>query len=85
MKNMKVSEQCRIAASKGNQILGMIRRNITYKEKGFSVPLYNAIVRPHLEYCIQVWRPYLRKDINIILVQRRATKFIPALRDLSHD
>ena len=31
--NMKVSEQCRIAASKGNQVLGMIRRNITYKEK----------------------------------------------------
>ena len=36
--NMKVSEQCRIAASKGNQILGMIRRNITYKEKGLIVP-----------------------------------------------
>ena len=31
--NMKVSEQCRIAASKGNHFLGMIRRNITYKEK----------------------------------------------------
>ena len=31
--NMKVSEQCRIAASKGNQVLGMIRRNITYKDK----------------------------------------------------
>ena len=31
--NMKVSEQCRIAASKGNQILGMIRRNITYKKE----------------------------------------------------
>ena len=29
--NMKVSEQCRIAASKGNQVLGMIRRNITHK------------------------------------------------------
>ena len=28
--NMKVSEQCRIAASKGNQVLGVIRRNITY-------------------------------------------------------
>ena len=27
--NSKVSEQCRIAASKGNQVLGMIRRNIT--------------------------------------------------------
>ena len=45
--NMKVSEQCRIAASKGNQILGMIRRNITYKEKSLIVPLYKAIVRPH--------------------------------------
>ena len=45
---MKVSEQCTIAASKGNQVLGMIRTNITYKEKSFIVPLYKAIVRPHL-------------------------------------
>ena len=29
--DMKVSEQCGIAASKGNQILGLIRRNIMYK------------------------------------------------------
>ena len=63
--NMKVSEQCRIAASKGNQVLGMIHRNITYKEKSLIVPLYKAIVRPHLEYCIQAWSPYLRKDIDM--------------------
>ena len=44
--NPKVSEQCRIAASKGNQIIGMIRRNITYKEKSLIIPLYKAIVRP---------------------------------------
>ena len=50
--NMKVSELRRIAASNGNPILGMIRRNITYYEKGMIVPLYKAIVRPHLEYCI---------------------------------
>ena len=31
--DMKVSEQCGIAASKGNQILGFIRRNITYTYK----------------------------------------------------
>ena len=36
--NMKVSEQCGIAASKGNQVLGIIRRNITYKEKSLIVP-----------------------------------------------
>ena len=81
--NMKVSEQCRIAASKGNQILGMIRRNITYKEKSLIVPLYKAIVRPHLEYCIQAWRPYLRKDIDMLeKIQRRATKLIPGLRSI---
>ena len=45
---MKVSEQCGIAARKGNQILGLIGRNI---------------VRPHLEYCIQAWRPHVRKGI----------------------
>ena len=83
---MKVSEQCRIAASKGNHILGMIRRNITYKEKSLIVPLYKAIVRPHLEYCIQAWSPYLRKDIDMLeKIQRRATKLIPGLRDLTYE
>ena len=57
---MKVSEQCRIAASKGNHVLGMIPRNITNKEKSLILPLYKAIVRPHFEYCIQAWNPYLR-------------------------
>ena len=60
--DMKVSEQCGVAASKGNQILGLIRRNITYKDKKLIIPLYKAIVRPHLEYCIQAWRPYSKKD-----------------------
>ena len=47
MASMKVSEQCRIAAYQGNQILGIIRRNIHY-------PVHKAIiVRPHLEYHIQ--------------------------------
>ena len=41
--NMKVSEQFIIAASTGNQIIGMIRRNITYREKGLIVLLYKAI------------------------------------------
>ena len=64
--NMKVSEQCRIAVSKGNQVLGMIRRNVTYKENSLIVPLYKAIVIPQLEYCIQAWSPYIRKDIDMI-------------------
>ena len=62
--DMKVSEQCGIAASKGNQILGLIKRTIMYKEKQLIVPLYKAIVRPHLEYCFQARRPYSKKDID---------------------
>ena len=50
---MKVSEQCGIAASKGNRIIGLIRRNITYKDKMLIIPLYKTIGRLHLEYCIQ--------------------------------
>ena len=84
--DMKVSEQCGIAASKGNQIIGLIRRNITDKDKNLIIPLYKAIVRPHLEYCIQVWRPYRKKDIDMLeCKQRRATKIIPELRDLSYE
>ena len=60
----EISEQCGIAASKGNQILGLISRTIMYKEKQLIVPLYKAIVRPHLVYCIQAWRPYRKKDID---------------------
>ena len=52
------------AASKGNTILGLIRRSITYKEKQLIVPLYKAIVIPHLGYCIQACRPYRKKEYN---------------------
>ena len=84
--DMKVSEQCGITASKGNQILRSIRRNITYKEKKLIIPLYKTIVRPHLEYCIQAWGPYRKKDIDTLeRIQRRATKMIPDLRYLSYE
>ena len=83
---MKVSEQCGIAASKDIQILQLIRRNITYKKKELIIHLNKAIVRQHLEYCIQVWRPYCKKDIYMLeRIQRRATKMIPELRDLSYE
>ena len=82
--DMKVSEHCGIAASKGNKILGLIRRNITYSVQGKNLII--PIVRPHLEYCIQAWRPYRKKDIDTPEhIQRRATKIIPELRDLSYE
>ena len=84
--DMKVSEQCGIAASKGNQIQGLIRRTIMYKEKQLIVPLYKAIVRPHLEYCIQAGGHIVRRThAKLERIQRRATKMIPELRDLTYE
>ena len=65
--NFKVSNQCRKAANKGNQILGLISRTISCKKGKVLLNLYKALVRPHLEYCIQAWtRPHLKKDIEVL-------------------
>src|SRR5882757_9093707 len=63
----------------------MIKRNINFKSKDVIVRLYKALVRPRLEFCVQVWCPYLRKDIDMIeRVQRRATKLIEGFRHMSY-
>ena len=81
-----VSKKCGLAAAKGNQMLRLIRRNIIYMDKTLIIALYKAIVRPHLEYCIQAWRPYHKKDIDKLeRVQRRATKLIQGLKHLCYE
>ena len=82
----KSSVQCGIAVKKANAVLGMIKRNITFKSKENMVRLYKSLVRPRLEYCVQAWNPYLQKDIEKLeRVQRRATKLIEGFRNLSYE
>jgi len=47
--------------------------------------LYQTLVRPKLEYCVQAWRPYLRKDTELLEeVQKRATTLIIKDRGLTY-
>ena len=75
--DLKASKQCMKAAATANCVLGMISRTISSRSKDIIVNLYKSLVRPHLEYCIQAWRPHYQKDIDVLeRVQRRATRMI---------
>lgn len=72
--------------NKANSIMGVIRRTFEFLDiKTFKI-LYTALVRPHIEYANQIWNPYLKKHIDILEnVQRRATRSIPGLSNLTYE
>jgi len=50
------------------------------------LPLCSALVRNHLEYCVQLWSPQIRKDMNRLeWVQRKPTKMIRAMEHLFYE
>ena len=78
----KSEKQCVEAANNSNKILGMMRRGITYKEKTVMLKLYKSLVRPILEYSMQVWRPYMQTYVDVIeKIQRRFTRMIHDIID----
>ncbi len=59
--NLKFSQQCINTANIVNRMLGFIKRNFLLKTEVI-LPLYNSLVRPHLEYAVQFWSPHHEKD-----------------------
>jgi len=64
----------------------MIKRKFSIRDKEVILQLYKSLVRPHLEYSIQAWRPHYQKDIDLMIIaQRRATKLISGLMGFTYE
>ena len=64
----------------------MINSTFVNRDSKIILKLYQSLVRPKLEYCVQAWRPYLKKDIDLLeKVQKRATRLMIKDRSLSYE
>jgi len=84
-KKLNMTQQCALAAQKVSHILGHIKSSMASRLREVILPLYSALMRPHLESCIQLWSPQHRKDMEMLeQVQSMATKMIRGLEHLSY-
>ena len=84
--DLKFSKHIRSKVSQANRLIGLIKISFESLDDVMFSNLYNTLIRPLLEYCVQAWSPHLRKDIELLEnVQRRATKLVRRLRNMEYE
>lgn len=74
--------QCAFGAKMTNSILGCIKKSMARRSRLVLLPPYSTLMRPLVEYCVQLWASQFKKDRDLQdSVQQRATKVI---RDFEH-
>ncbi|GAB0192655.1 hypothetical protein GRJ2_001730800 [Grus japonensis] len=63
---LTVSHQCALAAKAADDKLGCIRRTVVNRLSKRIHPLSSALVRPHLEYYVQLWASQYKRDMDIL-------------------
>ncbi len=80
------SVHCRQAANSARRLLYMVRRSFCEISKTAFIPLYRAIVRPHLEYAVEAYTATLKADIyQLESVKRLATRLVRGLRHVPYE
>ena len=83
---LDTSKKCAPSAQKVNHTLGCIKRSVASRVREVILSICSALVRPHLEYCIQMWSPQYRRDMDLLEhVQRRAIKTTQGMEHLYED
>jgi len=72
---LDMTQQCALATQKANHILGCTKSSVASRSREGILPLYPALVRPHLESCVQLWSLQHRRNMDLLeRVQRRPQK-----------